>query len=129
MPMSDAPAAGGRPRRSTTVGSEGPAVSTDGLDDLRAEWRRWMGERLPAVARSHPEWPIRLDHCFGRVVLDAVYGRPWREVLKPPAWRHMDRRALEAALDLAAAIAEGRVDLVELNRRSLEMRGKGSPRP
>ena len=83
-----------------------------------------MGERLPAAARAHPEWPIRLDHCFGRVVLDAVYGRPWREVLRPPAWRNMDRAALEAALSLSRGIADGHEDLGELNRRSLEMRRK-----
>ncbi len=83
-----------------------------------------MGERLPAAAHAHPEWPIRLDHCFGRVVLDAVYGRPWREVLRPPAWRNMERGALQAAVMLAERIADGREDLGALNRRSLEMRGK-----
>ena len=83
-----------------------------------------MGERLPAAARLHPEWPIRLDHCFGRVVLDAVHGRPWREVLAPPAWRNMDRPSLEEAVALAQRIADGREDLHALNRRSLEMRGK-----
>ena len=83
-----------------------------------------MGERLPAAARAHPEWPIRLDHCFGRVVLDAVYGRPWREVLRSPAWRNMDRGALELAVALAERIVDGRADLDELNRRSLAMRRK-----
>lgn len=83
-----------------------------------------MGERLPAAARAHPEWPIRLDHCFGRVILDAVYGRPWREVLRPPAWRHMDAEALRRALALAEDIAEGRADLAALNARSLALRGK-----
>lgn len=83
-----------------------------------------MGERLPAVARTRPDWPVRLDHCFGRVILDEVYGRPWREVLAPPAWRHMDGAALRRAVDLAQAIAEGRADLRELNRRSLVRRGK-----
>ena len=86
-----------------------------------------MAERLPAAARSHPEWPIRLDHCFGRVVLDTVYERPWREVLKLPAWRHMDEEALRRAVALAEGIAQGREDLDALNRRSLEMRGKRAP--
>ena len=83
-----------------------------------------MGERLPAAARSHPEWPIRLDHCFGRVVLDAVYGRPWREVLRPPAWRSMDAQALREAVALAERIADGRENLDALNRHSLALRGK-----
>ena len=84
-----------------------------------------MGERLPPPARAPPEWPLRLAHGFGRVVLDAVYGRPWREVLRPPAWRSMDRHALEAAIRLAERVADGRENLHALNRLSLEMRGKG----
>ncbi len=83
-----------------------------------------MGERLPAAARGHPEWPIPLDHCFGRVILDEVCGRPWREVLPSPAWRHMDAAALRRAVALARDIADGRVDLDALNRRSLVRRGK-----
>ena len=83
-----------------------------------------MGERLPAAARARPDWPIRLDHCFGRVILDEVYGRPWREVLRPPAWRRMDLDALHRACTLASDIAEGCADLHALNRRSLVRRGK-----
>ena len=86
-----------------------------------------MGERLPAAAAAHPEWPIRLDHCFARVLLDSVCGRPWREVLRPPAWRNMDPERLSAAVALAQRIADGREDLAALNRRSLAMRGKSAP--
>ena len=93
-------------------------------DELRAEWRRWMGERLPDLARRRPDWPIRLDHCFGRVILDAVCGRPWREAVRPPAWRHLPREALLRAIALAEDIATGRADLHALNRSSLAMRGK-----
>ena len=96
----------------------------DPLPSLRAEWLAWMRERLPQAARDHPEWPIRLDHCFGRVVLDAVYGRPWREVIPAPAWRHMDEAALRQAAALARDIAQGRADLDALNARSLQMRSE-----
>ena len=97
----------------------------DPLAPLRAEWLAWMRERLPQVARDRPDWPIRLDHCFGRVVLDAVYGRPWREAVAAPAWRHMDAAALRGAVALARDIAEDRADLPALNARSLAMRRKG----
>ena len=100
------------------------AGAPDPLAELRAEWLRWMRERLPEVARSRPDWPIRLDHCFGRVVLDAVYGRPWREAVAAPAWRHMDEPALRAAIAVARDIAEGRADLHALNASSLAARGK-----
>ncbi len=58
------------------------------------------------------------------MILDAVCGRPWREVLRPPAWRSMDADALRKAVALAGRIADGREDLGALNRRSLAMRGK-----
>ena len=81
-----------------------------------------MREDLPAAARSRPEWPIRLDHCFGRVILDAVCGRPWREVVAAPAWRHLPPERLEAAIALADAILTGEADLAALNAASLASR-------
>lgn len=88
-----------------------------------------MRERLPQAALTRPDWPIRLDHCFGRVVLDTVYGRPWREALRPPAWRHMEAPELRKAAALASDILEGRVDLHVLNARSLEIRAAAHRRP
>ena len=81
-----------------------------------------MREELPAAAARHPEWPIRLDHCFGRVILDAVCGGPWREHLAAPAWKHMSREQLDAAIGLANAILGGRADLGGLNTGSLQAR-------
>ena len=101
-----------------------PPADTDPLAPLRAEWLAWMRERLPQAARAHTDWPIRLDHCFGRVVLDAVYARPWRQVLPSPAWRHMDEAALRRAIALSRDIVEGRADLTLLNARSLALRGR-----
>lgn len=83
-----------------------------------------MRTELPAAAAGRPDWPIRLDHCFGRAILDAVYGRPWREVLQAPAWRNMDERALRRAVALAEAVLAGEADLHALNRASLTARGK-----
>jgi hypothetical protein len=91
---------------------------------LRAAWLDLIGRRLPEAARSRPEWPIRADHCFGRVILDAVCGRPWREVLVPPAWRSMSENDLRAAIALGEAVLNGDADLHALDARSLAMRGK-----
>lgn len=84
-----------------------------------------MRRRLPEAARARPDWPIRLDHCFGRVILDNVCGRPWRQVLAAPAWRSMSVAQLQAALTLGEAILADEVDLHRLNARSLVMRRKG----
>ena len=86
-----------------------------------------MRHDLPAAARAHPEWPIRLDHCFGRVILDEVCGRPWREAIAAPAWRHLSPAALDAAIALADAILAGRADVGELDRRSLAGRRAAGP--
>lgn len=97
------------------------------VDADRARWRRLVHDELPAAARAHPEWPIRLDHCFARVILDAVHDRPWREAIAAPAWRHMTPDRLQAAIILGRAIVAGTADLEALNERSLVMRGKAKP--
>ena len=94
----------------------------DGYAELRAAWLDLMRRRLPEAARARPDWPIRLDHCFGRVILDTVYGRPWREVLPAPAHRHMSEAELRVALTVGEAILAGETDLHAMNARSLAMR-------
>ena len=93
-------------------------------DRLRQRWLQLMRETLPAAARERPDWPVRLDHCFGRVILDSVYGRPWREAISAPAWRNMSSADLQAAIELAVALLDGRADLHALDARSLALRGK-----
>lgn len=94
------------------------------IDEARATWRRLIHDELPAAALVHPEWPIRLDHCFARVILDAVHERPWREAIAAPAWRHMSPDRLQRAIALGRAIVAGTADLGALNTRSLAMRRK-----
>jgi len=94
------------------------------LEGLRARWLRLVREALPAAARSRPDWPIRLDHCFARVILDAVCGRPWREAVRAPAYKHLSAEQLRSAIALGDAIRAGAADLGALNARSLQLRGK-----
>ena len=93
--------------------------------DLRARWLQLIRVELPEAAAERPGWPIRLDHCFARVILDTVCRRPWREVVPAPAWRRMPVPMLTEAVTLAEAILSDAVDLSALNARSLAMRGKG----
>lgn len=74
-----------------------------------------------AAAQS---WPIRLDHCFMRVCLDAAFGRPWHEAVRRPAVRHMTDAELARAVAVAERIAADPPLLPELNARSLRLRGK-----
>lgn len=69
-------------------------------------------------------WPIRLDHCFMRVCLDAAMGRRWDEAVRRPAIRHLDDAGLRRAVAVAERIAADPVLLPGLNAASLRMRGK-----
>ncbi|MEL6064519.1 MULTISPECIES: GNAT family N-acetyltransferase [unclassified Methylobacterium] len=88
----------------------------------RAYWRDLVERRLPGAAR--PDWPVRLDHCFARILLDNTCGGPWRDHVRPPAHVNTPLDRLEAAIALGEAVLAGQADLALLNRRSLAWRGK-----
>ncbi|KAF6240359.1 hypothetical protein HO173_001970 [Letharia columbiana] len=104
--------------------------------NLTSRWTTLYTRTLPTLAQSsQPTWPVHLDHCFARIILDAVIGNstssrpdetptPWTAKLKSPAVKNMSPQQLEACIELGEAIAEGRIDLVELDQRSLTVRGK-----
>lgn len=107
-------------------------------DHLRARWNTLYRETLPTLARSkapvQPHWPVHLDHCFARIIYDAVIGfsrnpdsgisGPWTDRLEAPAVKNMHPENLKECIELGEDIAAGRVDLVELDRLSLAVRGK-----
>jgi methylated-DNA-[protein]-cysteine S-methyltransferase len=100
------------------------------LEDLRSRWTYLYREHLPSLAKARDSvqksWPVYLDHCFARIILDNVVGidKPWTEVVKAPAVKHMGSEQLEAAIELGERLATGQSDLVELDERSLQLRGK-----
>ena len=104
-----------------------------------SRWTTLYTRTLPSLALSkdlsQPTWPVHLDHCFARIILDAVIGNstsvrldetptPWTAKLKSPAVKNMSTAQLEACIELGEAIAKGKVNLVELDQRSLTVRGK-----
>lgn len=90
---------------------------------LEQQWFELTRERMPAVAEERG-WPVRFDHCFQRILLDAACEAPWREVIDPPAFRNASDRQLRAAIKLGESALAGIADLAALNRQSLAMRGK-----
>lgn len=91
---------------------------------LEAEWLELTRRTLPALAGERG-WPVRLDHCFQRILLDhAVGGRWYDHVARRPAYRHLGQAALARAVALGRDLAAGRADLTALNRQSLVWRGK-----
>ena len=82
---------------------------------------------LPTLAREQ-HWPIRLDHCFKRICLDAAFSDVWYNHLPRPAERHLAGEPLARALACAEAILrDGRPVLDLQNNNSLRFRGKSHP--
>lgn len=102
------------------------------ITSLREQWSELYKTTLPSLAvskdASQSKWPIHLDHCFARIILDNAIGvsKPWTEVLAAPAVKTMSAKQLSSAIELGEKIACGEVNLVELDERSLEIRGKAS---
>lgn len=107
-----------------------PAMSS--LEDLREQWNHLYRTKLPALAKAkdaaQPKWPVQLDHCFARIILDNAVGKdkPWNQVLKSPAYKHMSQEQLNSAIALGEKLSNGQEDLVALDERSLSLRGKKS---
>lgn len=106
--------------------------SNPSLDDLRDKWNHLYRTRLPSLAKAkdptQPKWPVQLDHCFARIILDNAVGkdRPWAQVVKSPAYKHMSQQQLEDAIELGEKLATGEEDLAALDEKSLALRGKKS---
>jgi len=107
-------------------------MSKTSIVGLQDEWNTMYRKTLPELAKNkssmQPKWPVVLDHCFARIILDNVVGidRPWTQVLKSPAYKNMTEDQLKAAIDVGEKIMKGEVNLVELDEKSLMFRGKKS---
>ncbi|MEM6901739.1 MAG: GCN5-related N-acetyltransferase [Pseudomonadota bacterium] len=91
--------------------------------ELRARWKRLVMKEMPSEAAQR-DWPVHLDHCFARILLDNACGKAWREVITPPAWRNAPPPVLQRAIRLGEAVLAGHADLHALNQKSLAYRGK-----
>jgi len=107
----------------------------DDIESLRERWTHLYASHLPALAKARDpaqkHWPVFLDHCFARIVLDNAVGvdKPWTQAIKSPAVRNMTVGQLRDALALGEKVANGDADLVELDRVSLQLRGKREKKP
>jgi hypothetical protein len=92
---------------------------------LEARWLRLTRETMPSLALARG-WPVRADHCFQRILLDAACGGRWYDhIAGRPAYRHAPDAILARAVALGDAVVAGAADLHALNRQSLAWRGKG----
>lgn len=94
------------------------------MTPLQAEWLTLTRETLPALAPARA-WPVRLDHCFQRILLDNALGGRWYDYLaKRPAYLHLPEPDLARAVAVGHAVIAGTQDLHHLNTRSLVWRGR-----
>ena len=105
----------------TTLGDD-----THDLSELRARYDELVHETLPETAQAGESWPVDRDHCFGRIVLDNVFGDEWYDhVDGRPAYEHLSPDELADAVEIAERMAEeGPSTARELNRNSLRWRGE-----
>jgi hypothetical protein len=101
-------------------------LSGDDLSELRAEYKRKVNEELPEEAQSSDGWPIHLDHCFGRVVLDNLFEDEWYSHIDGrPAYENLTKDELQQAIQIAdKMLKDGKPVVEELNENSLRWRGK-----
>ncbi|SEQ71958.1 hypothetical protein SAMN05421756_105172 [Microlunatus flavus] len=100
-------------------------------DTLLRRYRELVDDALPAAAREG-RWTLRLNHCFGRVLLDDAVGGRWYDHLDRragAAYRQLDDARLAGAVALGERLlVEGDPLLRELDARSLAWRGKAPKR-
>ena len=97
-----------------------PAATRAALVD---RWLALTRTVLPALAAERC-WPIRLDHCFMRVCLDAALRVRWDTVVRRPAIRHLSDAQLRRAVAQAEAVVAEPELLLRLNADSLRLRGR-----
>ncbi len=109
---------------------EPDAAPAPGRNALQRRYLQLVREQLPAAA-ARGGWVLRRDHCFGRVLLDAVVGGCWYDALdrRTAAYRQLDDHRLTEAVELAERLlVEGDPLLRRLDAQSLAWRGK-EPKP
>lgn len=79
---------------------------------------------LPQAAQADRTYPVRFNHCFARIILDNLCGRPWREVIKAPAYKHLSPEQMQGAIELGQRYLVDPALCVEHNCNSLRYRGK-----
>ena len=98
--------------------------------DLVSRYIVLTKEVMPHLARtSHKHWPVSNDHCFQRIILDAVCGCVWYDYLPRPAYKNLNHDQAANAVKLCNDIISGDADLIVLNKQSLQWRGKTGATP
>ncbi len=104
-----------------------PRLTMDRLTQLQNRYLELINKVLPQIAKKR-QFPVKFNHCFGRIILDNLFGCCWYEVLERKqgsAYKQLTEEQLSKAIALAEAmIAQPNEYIVQLNYNSLRWRGK-----
>ena len=80
-----------------------------------------------SMAGTAVRYPVYLNHCFGRVLLDALFNDCWYHHLdqSKTAYKQLSSAQLEQAINLGEAMLSSPSLVQSLNQKSLTYRGKG----
>ena len=97
------------------------------LEERQQQYMHLTNRVMPEVARQQ-HWPVRLNHCFQRIILDALFQDCWYHHLdrasRIPAYRQLSESQLKEALAIAQRMLESPETVRQLNQQSLVYRNK-----
>lgn len=97
------------------------------LETLRSKYLRLVNVTLPTYAKTR-NFPVHLNHCFGRIILDTLFCGKWDLFLdrkKGAAYKQLSEAQLALAIEIAEKIIYETDDHIRfLNEQSLKVRGK-----
>ena len=95
------------------------------INELRARYLELINDILPSVAIARG-FPVNLNHCFGRIVLDNLFQGCWYNYLtvnRVAAYKQLDLAQLQQAINIAQSLVDlPNLHIVSLNDRSLQWR-------
>ena len=97
------------------------------LQEQQQKYMHLTNQVMPEVARQQ-HWPVHLNHCFQRIILDTLFQDCWYHHLdrtrRIPAYRQLSEQQLEEALAIAQRMLDAPEVVRQLNQQSLRYRGK-----
>lgn len=97
----------------------------ESLSQLREQYISLINKQLPARAKQGG-FPVYLNHCFARIVLDNLFEDCWYQHLsrKTPAYKQLDEDQLKAVIALAQSMLNSPETAQIFNQNSLHWRKK-----
>ena len=95
------------------------------LNELRARYLELINDILPSISIARG-FPVNLNHCFGRIVLDNLFQGCWYNYLtvgRVAAYKQLDLAQLQQAVNIAKSLVDlPTAHIVSLNNQSLQWR-------